>query len=73
MLPGLLSFAYYQYYYVETLRLTVMPMQWQTDNVRHFVRYKNKIIDRKMFYLDNLFKRPLTTYCTETLCSTKET
>ena len=30
----------------------------QTTNVRHFVRYKNKIIDREMFYLQDLFKRP---------------
>ena len=31
-------------------------------NLRHFVRYKNKIIDREMFYVWDLFKIPKTTY-----------
>ena len=30
---------------LETLRLTFQ----QTANIRHFVHYKNKIIDREMF------------------------
>ena len=41
---------------LETLRLSF------TANVRHFVGYKNKIIDREMYYILDLFKIPKTTY-----------
>ena len=40
----------------------------QTADLRQFLRYKNKIIDREMFYLYDYQKRR-----TETFCLTTET
>ncbi len=49
---------------LETFTLTFMA------NLRHFVCDKNKIIDRKTFYLYNLLKRPKTPH--KILCLTTE-
>ena len=50
-LRALISIKYYTFRYIRDLKIVVYGKRLTSDCVRHFVRYKSKLIDREMFYI----------------------